>query len=78
MSRATLVVEAAPEYGPGVRRLTLDCRYATTTAHVVGPGETPAAVDRQMVQVLLLKHHAEEGCACTRELRRRYGLTRTW
>ena len=78
MSKATLVAEFAPELGEGWRRLVLDCRHATTTAHTITPPQSSPLGDAVTVRLLLLKHHAEEGCACTRELRRRYGLARTW
>ena len=78
MTRATLTAEDASEFGAGVRRIVLDCPHATSTAHLVSPPGAPPAADAAIVQMLLLRHFEAERCRCTRSLRRRYGLTRTW
>ena len=78
MSRAALTAEDAPEYGPDVRRIVVDCEHATTTMHLVSPPGAPPAADAAIVQMLLLRHCEAERCRCTRSLHRRYGLTRTW
>ena len=78
MSKATLIAEDAIEHGPGVRRLVLDCPHGTSTAHLVSPPGAPPLGDATIVQMLLLRHFEAERCRCTRSLRRRYGLARTW
>jgi hypothetical protein len=68
-STATLTVR---DDGP-VRYIQVDCRHATTTvALIAGGGHVidPLAGAR----LGLLRHYAEEGCRCTRRLRRRYGV----
>ena len=72
MSAATLTAEAqlGHDLGVGVRRLTLDCPHATTTGVVFSGDGAPPLV--QVARVLLARHHAAEGCRCTRDLRRRY------
>ena len=60
----------------GARVLTVDCQHGTTTlAYATGTG--PGALrltDADVARLALLKHFSEEGCRCTRELRRRYGV----
>ena len=77
MSKATITAEDAPEYGPSVRRIVVDCEHGTSTAHLVSPPGAPSFGDATIVQMLLLRHFEAERCRCTRSLRRRYGLTRT-
>ena len=75
MSRATLTATDALEVGEGAKRFTLDCRHGTTSAvSIAGDGAT---ADRLAVRTALTVHYVRERCACTDELRQRYGLTRT-
>ena len=80
--RATLTATDAPEIGPGWRRIVVDCRHGTSTGHVrSAPSQSLAAPqfsDAMIVRALLLKHHAEEGCRCTLDLRKRFGLVKVW
>ena len=72
---ATLIAEDAHEAAPGWRRLVIDCQHATTVGWI-GPGaDEPPLV--QAARSLVQLHHERERCACTRELRWHYGLTRT-
>ena len=78
--RATLTATDASEIGSGWRRIMVDCRHGASTGHVRS-APNPAAPqfsDAMIVRALLLKHHAEERCRCTLELRQRYGLVRVW
>ncbi len=61
----------------GARLLTVDCRHGTTTLHIFAPPSDPTAIDRLAAdgaRLAVLKHFSEEGCRCTLELRRRFGL----
>ena len=76
--RATLTATDASEIGPGWRRIMVDCRHGASTGHVrSAPNpDAPQFSDAMIVRALLLKHFSEEGCRCTLELRRRYGLVK--
>jgi hypothetical protein len=54
----------------GGRQVMLDCPHGTTGAIVAG-GTVP---DTALVRAVIVTHDAVEGCACTRDLRRRYGV----
>lgn len=65
MSRQLATFSELPGVMPGLRRYRLDCRHGTTTADVVGdPGSSLTVLD-----VLIAKHWAEEGCRCAQTLR---------
>jgi hypothetical protein len=57
----------------GGRVVQVDCPHATTTVAYL-PARGDVADDRMLTRLTLAKHYAEEGCRCTRHLRRRYGL----
>lgn len=71
MTGATVITKAIA----GERALVIDCRHATTTIVVTnGTGAgAPQISDVAAVRMGLARHHAEQGCGCTRALRRRYG-----
>jgi len=71
MSRARLTARAVPEL-PGWRCVTIDCEHGTTTVHYVNAGALQST-DTDVAAVALARHYAAEGCACTCELRARYG-----
>ena len=71
-SGASLNIRERSDLTPGCKVIEVDCSHATTTLTCL-PGLT-ALPEGVLVRVALLKHHDEEGCACTTELRRRYGL----
>jgi hypothetical protein len=76
MSTATRTAEPAPDLAPDARQIMIDCKHGTTTLTVFPPRD-PAAVkphEAACVRLALLKHWSEEGCGCTRQLRRRYGV----
>jgi hypothetical protein len=50
----------------------VDCPHATTQGWLIPGPVTPT--DADLIRHLLERHRAEEGCRCTRGLRRRYGL----
>lgn len=66
MSQATLKIS---DLRSGMKRFVIDCRHATTTGHAVN---TESIGEAAVVAGLVMKHYAEEGCDCTRELQRRY------
>lgn len=67
---ATLTIEPAPDFGPNVRRVVVDCPHATTRVHI---GDGAFKMDDDMASALAVQtHFAEEGCACTRALRLQY------
>ncbi|MGD9892799.1 MAG: hypothetical protein AB7R89_23075 [Dehalococcoidia bacterium] len=61
----------AEDYG-NTRILTIDCKHATTTIALIAAAGV--VDDVTGVRLGLIKHYAEEGCRCTRHLRRRYGV----
>ena len=78
--RATLTAHDAPQYGPGWRRLVLDCPHGTTEG-AYRNSENPEALqlsDAGVVKALLVRHYDAERCRCTLELRRRHGLVKVW
>ncbi|MGD9893898.1 MAG: hypothetical protein AB7R89_16275 [Dehalococcoidia bacterium] len=69
-STATLTVEGDGE--GDLRIVTVDCEHAST---MVGLIAAAGVVDDVTgVRLGLLRHYAEEGCRCTRQLRRRYNV----
>ena len=74
MTTATLTARDAPEHGPGWRYLEVDCKHATTVSYAQNL-EQAGITEDLLVRVLLLRHHTEERCQCTRKLRRRYGVS---
>ena len=79
VSKVTITASDTAELGEGWRRVALDCPHGTTTAHYAnGRAGHLQLAEVDVVRALLMKHHAEQQCRCTRSLRRRYGLTRTW
>jgi len=76
MSAATLTAEPPPDLAPGARQIIVDCQHGTTSLTLIPPRD-PAAYrphEAACVRLALLKHFSEEGCNCTRKLRRRYGV----
>jgi hypothetical protein len=72
MSTATLRTLPLPEFSAQSRRIEIACAHATTGISIF---ETPSTVhvdDADAVRMALARHHAEEGCACTRQLWRQY------
>jgi hypothetical protein len=67
---ARLTIRPAPEIGVDVRYYEIDCGHGTTKALAGGGSPLPDAV----VVAFLLARHDAEGCACTAEIRGRYGL----
>ena len=65
------MIRPADEISAGVRYFEIDCRHGTTKAFTDGP---PAFSDSVLVTYLLGVHDDRERCACTAELRDRYGL----
>lgn len=66
MTAATLKIE---DLGSGEKRVVVDCAHGTTTGHAMN---ADAIEEAALVAGLVMKHYAEEGCGCTRELRRKY------
>ena len=63
----------APELGPTARRYTLECPHGRTE----GVAENAEiAGETAILEALLLKHDAAEGCGCTRELWRTVRLAK--
>jgi len=57
-----------------MRTVTVDCAHGTTTLTIA---EHPSGVQiagQAAAVIAVQRHFAEEGCACTAELRRRYGV----
>ncbi len=73
MSRATLTIRPELEHAPGATRYEVDCEHATTWLMAL-PGREPIP-DAVFVRLAVAKHYDEERCSCTRQLRRRYGVT---
>jgi hypothetical protein len=71
MSRATLTVRALPQLGDGWRRVVVDCPHATTGITYAN-GAAVQFTDTDIARAALARHHAEEGCRCTRRLWRQY------
>ena len=65
------MIRPADEISPGVRYFEIDCEHGTTKAFTDGP---PAFSDPVLVTYLLDVHDDRERCACTAELRQRYGV----
>ena len=63
---ATIEIE---NLGDGEKRITVDCPHGTTTGHALNAA---AVEEGALVASLVMKHYAEEGCRCTRKLRRKY------
>lgn len=53
----------------GMKRFVIDCPHGTTAGHAINADSIGEAA---IVAGLVMKHHAAEGCRCTRELRRKY------
>jgi len=71
---ATLTVE--PIAGsPDMRVLTIDCDHGTTTATIVDARNGTTIPDPFAARIAVAKHFEAERCACTADLRRRYGVT---
>ena len=66
MSTATLKIA---DLDNGLRRFEIDCEHGTTVAHAMGADKIG---DAAVVAAVAIKHFSEEGCDCTRELRRQY------
>jgi hypothetical protein len=63
---AKLFIDPTPEYGQGAKRLQVDCKWSTTTAHLIpGPIEL---TDEQLLTSLLYRHEAECGRCNTARL----------
>jgi hypothetical protein len=62
------------ELGDGWRVVVVACPHGRTTARYWGSARLPLT-DTAVAAVALARHDAEERCACTRALRRRYGAT---
>ena len=73
---ATLTIAPAPEHGPGVRSIVLDCEHGRTeAAYANGTALTAAQLaDAAVVQAVIARHYETERCRCTAALRKRYGL----
>jgi hypothetical protein len=72
MSQATLRTIPLPDWSPQARRLEVDCPHATTGISILETADTPHVDDADAVRMILVRHYAEEGCACTRQLWREY------
>jgi hypothetical protein len=71
-STATLRTIPLPDWSATVRRLELDCPHATTGISIFATATTPHVDDADAIRMILARHHAEEGCRCTRRLWRQY------
>ena len=56
----------------GLKYFEIDCHHGTTTGIAKGTDRTG---NSPVIAALVMKHHAEEGCACTSSLRRQYPVT---
>jgi hypothetical protein len=65
-SAATFTGTPAPELGTGGTRLVLDCPHRTTTLALIAAGAHIPEMD--LLRLALVRHDAEEGCACTAPL----------
>ena len=57
--------------------LVADCKLGRTELTIFPPPSDPLAAMRleaDAARLAVLKHYSAEGCGCTAELRRRYGL----
>jgi hypothetical protein len=73
---ATLTAAPAPALAPDARQIVVDCKHGRTELTIFPPRDPDAYRPHEAacVRLALLKHHSEEGCNCTRKLRRRYGV----
>ncbi len=76
MSTATLTSRPLPGYGENVSQIVVGCRHGRTSLTIVQPRDPDAARmhDASCAKLALIKHFSEEGCCCTLELRRRFGV----
>jgi len=51
----------------------VDCEHGTTEVGLLN-GEASGITAADAARVALAKHYGEEGCRCTRALRRKYGV----
>ena len=76
---ATLTITAFPARGAAGRTVaaTVACPHGTTTISRTRDTDPGArrATDADVARLALVEHHGTEGCRCTRELRRRYGVS---
>jgi hypothetical protein len=63
---ATFTSQTAPELGPRGRRYELACDHGTTILALVPGGAQIPEVD--LLRLVLLRHSAEQTCACTARL----------
>ncbi len=76
MSKATLTSRPLPEHGENVSQIVVGCRHGTTTLTIIQSRDLDAARvhDASCMKLAILRHWLAEQCACTTELRRKYGL----
>jgi len=72
---ATLAIDETTEYGPDVRRIIVECEHARTRAHLIRTPTCAPLDDDDAIRLLLVKHHTEERCVCTRQLWRKFWRT---
>jgi hypothetical protein len=72
MSQATLEFHPLPEVSPLARMIVLDCEHGTTRVAIGEHAHGPHIDDADAVCMALARHHAEEGCRCTRRLWQQY------
>ncbi len=60
----------------GARVLTVDCPHGETSIAYINATAPDAlkVTDTAAAVMALVKHYGEEGCRCTRALRRKYGV----
>ena len=60
----------------GGRLLVVDCEHGQSSlAFMNGTDpEAPQITEEQAARLVISHHYANEGCRCTRELRRRFGV----
>ena len=71
MSEATLEKR---EIADGTEAFVVDCEHGTTTIYSIHGDNGPAVTDAISAAAAVFTHYDEEHCACTAELRERYGL----
>ncbi len=70
---ATLTVEPIADY-PDMRVLTVDCSHGRTTCTIADARDGSTIPDPHAARLAVWTHYDAEGCGCTAELRRRYGV----
>ncbi len=72
MSNATLVKQRGAV--DNSEDFVVDCEHGTTTVTVITPPGAVTFPDASSAATAVAKHYEEEGCRCTRKLRKRFNV----